>query len=392
MTNVFAPHGIDEFFAQYFEREPMLVERGEPAYFQDVYSVSAVEDALVAGSREPANFALVKAGAEEIAPHAFTARRMPARWRETGRPAEIHVDARAVLAFFERGYTLVVKDAGRFHAPLQRCCTELQRDLDGYVLANAYFTPPRSQGFAPHHDTHDTLTIQLDGEKRWRIYEPLVRLPKETQPFPSGAKVAGLQPRRDVTLRPGDTLYIPRGFPHEALTSEQRSLHVTFALVPVRAVDVLEMLLRIAADGDVELRRACARGWADDPQFARHVQERLLPAFVAACTPQRIALAREVLLKDTVALARADVRGAFDRVRTPLDPNAFVRFRRDIPLSVRAGESAVEIIAPGRALAFSLALREAIERLSVDGAPANELDPELVRTLFLEGLVEEEMR
>jgi ribosomal protein L16 Arg81 hydroxylase len=132
----------------------------------------------------------------------------------------------------------------------------LQRDLMAFAQPNVYFTPPSAQGFQVHHDTHDTLTAQIAGEKTWRIYEPIIQLPLESQPFHSGTKVEGLKLLDEVHLRAGDTLYIPRGFPHEAKTSDSVSLHCTFALAPVRVTDVMDLALRIAGDQDVELRHA----------------------------------------------------------------------------------------------------------------------------------------
>ena len=251
-----APHNTAEFFAQHFEKLPLHVERNDPAYFADVYSIADVEDSLVVGAREPENFALVKAGSPEVSEDDFTYERPSVRWRLTGKGPRRWIDARKVISYFADGYTLIIKDAALFSARLQRFCNYLQRDLMAFAQPNVYFTPPSAQGFQVHHDTHDTLTAQVVGEKTWRIYEPIIQLPLESQPFHSGTKVEGLKLLDEVRLLAGDTLYIPRGFPHEAKTSDSVSLHCTFALAPVRVTDVMDLALRIAGDQDVELRHA----------------------------------------------------------------------------------------------------------------------------------------
>ena len=63
-----------------------------------------------------------------------------------------------------------------------RFCRDLADELGHATQCNAYVTPPGSQGFAPHHDTHDVFVLQVDGHKRWNIYEPLIRLPLKSQP------------------------------------------------------------------------------------------------------------------------------------------------------------------------------------------------------------------
>jgi len=39
------------------------------------------------------------------------------------------------------------------------------------VGANVYLTPAGTQGFAPHFDDVEVFMLQLEGKKRWRLYE-----------------------------------------------------------------------------------------------------------------------------------------------------------------------------------------------------------------------------
>ena len=34
-----------------------------------------------------------------------------------------------------------------------------------------------AQGFKVHHDTHDVFCLQVEGEKRWLVYPPVLELP-----------------------------------------------------------------------------------------------------------------------------------------------------------------------------------------------------------------------
>ena len=100
-----APHNTAEFFAAAFREAPLHVERNDPAYFADVYSIADVEDSLVVGAREPENFALVKAGSPEVFEDDFTYERPSVRWRLTGKGPRRWIDARKVdLVFCRRLY------------------------------------------------------------------------------------------------------------------------------------------------------------------------------------------------------------------------------------------------------------------------------------------------
>jgi hypothetical protein len=374
------------------------VERNDPAYFSAVYGIGDVEDALVVGAREPDNFALVKAGSPEIEQDDFTYERPSIRWRLTGKGPRRWVDARKMVSSYAEGYTLIIKDAALFSARLQRFCNALQRHLMAFAQPNVYFTPPAAQGFQVHHDTHDTLTAQLAGEKTWRIYEPLVALPLESQPFHSGTKVEGLKLLREVHLRPGDTLYIPRGFPHEASTSQTLSLHCTFALAPVRITDVLDLAMRIAGDRDVELRRSLSPellGRADTAaKLGEFLESRLTQTFDSA----RMQLALEIALNELFRLTRPNAEGAFDQALKTFEITGSTRVRIDdgVPyLARRRADGGVELVIAGKVVAFPPICKAAFERLQQGPAAAGDLDPSLspehrsllIKLLVLEGLV-----
>ena len=105
----------------------------------------------------------------------------------------------------------------------------LQEFFGCFVGANVYLTPPGSQGFAPHYDDIEAFVLQLEGQKRWRLYDP--RTPDEVLPRVSSQNFEQDELGEcilDVVLEPGDLLYFPRGVIHQAVTQdENHSLHIT---------------------------------------------------------------------------------------------------------------------------------------------------------------------
>ena len=115
--------------------------------------------------------------------------------------------------------------------PLWRMLSQLEELFGCMAGANAYLTPAGSQGFAPHWDDIDALVLQLEGTKEWRVYAP--RTSDETLPRFSSPNLLPDELGRligQVTLRPGDLLYLPRGFVHQAAAQTHPSLHVTASL------------------------------------------------------------------------------------------------------------------------------------------------------------------
>ncbi len=174
------------------------------------------------------------------------------------RPGSFTHTARAdrVAAEFAAGATIVLQALQLHWHPAALYCRGLEQRFGFPVQANAYYTPASAQGFAVHHDTHDVFVLQVAGRKRWRFYAPVAELPLKTQRWSASLGDPG-EPVHDLTLGPGDTLYLPRGWPHEAFTSDVESLHITVGLHPPTRLDALRAALDDCAD-DVEFRRTGA--------------------------------------------------------------------------------------------------------------------------------------
>ena len=64
----------------------------------------------------------------------------------------------------------------------------------------------------------------------------------------------------ELTLTAGDLLYIPRGFLHEAWTTDEPSTHITVGLHVVRWLDLLSVALAQVSNRDVRFRQALPTG------------------------------------------------------------------------------------------------------------------------------------
>ncbi|HET9508173.1 MAG TPA: cupin domain-containing protein [Gaiellaceae bacterium] len=243
-----APVEAERFLAEHWERQPLVVPRDEEGRFDDLLAVRDVERLITETAIRTPAFRLVQAGATPIAYAADLS------WRPE--PFTGVADVPRVLAAFEAGATIVLQALHHSWLPLARYCRHLEAYLGHPAQANAYFTPRGSQGLPVHHDTHEVLSLQVAGEKRWLVYEPALELPLKSQRYRSALGAPG-EPVLDVTLRAGDTLYLPRGWLHQALTSGTDSLHITVGVNVRTWLDEARAALDDAGD-DVALRRAAA--------------------------------------------------------------------------------------------------------------------------------------
>ena len=150
---------------------------------------------------------------------------------------------RGALAWFQRGYSLVIDKLERHWASVATLARKLERSLGlSHVSCNLYLTPANNaSGFEAHWDWMDVIVIQLEGTKLWSVARnPTVYLSTESlKRKPTPKELMSLKRYDDVLLNPGDILYIPRGTIHNASTpvaSAEPSLHVTFGLEPTNCL------------------------------------------------------------------------------------------------------------------------------------------------------------
>ncbi|WP_419858279.1 cupin domain-containing protein [Candidatus Palauibacter irciniicola] len=140
------------------------------------------------------------------------------------------VDPAKVARLFADGATVIFEALHDRHEPLGRLCGALTAHSGARTQTNIYLTPPRAQGFKPHWDTHDVFVLQVEGSKRWRLYDGGRLAPLRSERFDPAIHEPG-PVLAEFTLSAGDVLYVPRGIMHAAESLEDTSLHITLGMI-----------------------------------------------------------------------------------------------------------------------------------------------------------------
>lgn len=356
--------------------------------FDDLFSLTAADEALAErGLRRPA-VRLVRDG-DVLAPSLWTRRaRTGSVW------VDDVVDPAKALALFGDGATIVFQSLQRWWPPVSEFCRDLAHSLNHPVQANAYLTPAGAAGLDPHHDTHDVFVLQVHGSKAWTVREPVIvdPLPAHSSKHDDAARQPTLF---EVELRPGDCLYLPRGFVHSARAQHEASLHLTIGVLATTASDIVQSLVERALGEVPSLRRAlpalgaaevttadvksvvadviCWLERVDTSEVARGVQ---------AQRP-RASASMKGHLHDLVGLAS-------------LDAGTTVVLREGVSPATQRRNDQVVIEVPGRRILAPEGVAPAVDRL-LDGSPhrvgdlGDVLDEPsamvLVRRLVREGLL-----
>lgn len=292
------PIAKGEFLDGHCERRPLVVARTDPGRFDSVLADADVERLVCETAIRTPAFRLVKDGVQ-LAPSTYTT---DIAWRPGSFSGTVLVDR--VAEEHAAGATIVLQALHLHWHAAATYCRGLEIELGWPVQANAYRTPASSQGFGVHHDTHDVFVLQVSGHKRWRVYEPVVELPLKTQRWTSADAARLGEPVHDLTLQAGDTLYLPRGWPHAATAADADSLHITVGLHPPTRIDALRAALTECAD-DVDFRRVLDAGGEVPEELLERLAARLDPDAVARRARRRFVDGRRPILDGQLTQLRA---------------------------------------------------------------------------------------
>jgi hypothetical protein len=281
-------------------------------------------------------------------------------------------------------------------------------------------TPPQSRGFDDHYDVHDVFVLQVDGEKRWRVHEPVHEAPLRDQPWTDHRSAveaaARTEPVIDVVLRPGDCLYLPRGYLHAATALGETSTHLTFGVHTWTrhhlADELVHAALRALAD-DADTRRSLPLGvTVGDPSDVADEVEAVRRALADAIKDVATDVVAARLAQRSRASGRAAPVGPLAQLRTAGrigDPDVRLRLRPHLAATLENGPDGHGPTGHPvlRSRAGDVDLTEsdvpAVERLLAAARPTDaamptrapdtvadvlmDLDPDLVRRLVLAGVL-----
>lgn len=239
---------LEEFYSQYWEKEPLLVQADddEKTRFDGLMSLSGIRRLL---KDQPMSYGKDLNVTRYVESVDGVKRRLTLD--QTSEGEFVMADARDVWANFDDGCTVRLLCPHQHNDTVHALLSTLETEWGCMVGANAYLTPPsEAQGFAPHYDDIEAFILQLEGRKRWKVYEPLSKahvLPRRSSGDYTEQDLKNIEPVLDVVLGPGDLLYMPRGWIHQACTlptSREHSLHLTVSAMQQWAwIDFLELLV-----------------------------------------------------------------------------------------------------------------------------------------------------
>ncbi|MEM7170034.1 MAG: cupin domain-containing protein [Pseudomonadota bacterium] len=355
LARLIAPNRVSDFANEYWEKNPLIVQRGDRDYFADVLSLEDIDKVLSELTFRREDMRVVDS-LESVTQGDFMSGR--------------EVDVAKVFSLFGAGASIVFERLDGKWPPLRHLCRAVEQEIRQPAQANVYLTPgsshgrqsEKAQGLKRHYDTHDVFVLQVAGSKTWRLFETARQLPlKDEKPNPPD--YAEMEPVNTFDLEAGDTLYIPRGFVHEAEATEETSLHVTLGLISYTWKDLLIEAVDDLIRQDPLLRKSLPFGIGRDDKTRSEVLDSVVDC-----------------LRDSGAMGRAwsNIENHFVQSRRPIlegqltqlaalesiDAKTIVGPRATAMYEIEKREENVVLLFHGAEVAFPAFVEEALRYVS----------------------------
>jgi ribosomal protein L16 Arg81 hydroxylase len=271
-AELLAPFDEQTFRRVYLHQKPLHI-RGSAGRFAAAMSWDLLNGLLNQSSIwSPVNFQLAADG-PRLPPDAYC----DVQPGPGGAPQHrVNLDKARTL--MRDGATLVLNDIDLLTPGLRQLAALLQAATGTKSQANLYCSWQQKPGFGSHFDTHDVYALHVSGTKTWTIYGKAFDDPIAHPRFKALGndfhRANRGQISQTVHMQPGDLLYIPRGWYHDALATSPGTIHIAFGLTAPIGLDVLRLLSERAVDDALFRADLVGQdGQVDQAWLADHLQQ-----------------------------------------------------------------------------------------------------------------------
>jgi ribosomal protein L16 Arg81 hydroxylase len=225
---VISPLTREKFLTNYWGKSFVRLP-GRPRRFESLLPWSELNQILEQHRLQPPRFRLFQDG-KPVEPSRYLS------VRAQGSPASLK--SADLMNCLYAGATLVLDQVDELAPRVRELAVDFEEVLRIYTTVNLYAGWRTQKGFDLHWDSQDTIILQLDGRKHWKVYRPTRLHPsKKDVDKPSEPKE---DPVWDGILENGAMIYMPRGWWHVAYPLDEPSLHLTVTIAPAHGSQLLK--------------------------------------------------------------------------------------------------------------------------------------------------------
>lgn len=140
-------------------------------------------------------------------------------WEEQAWLSDVNTYPPTMLYTILNKYSCYISDASRVNSKVNEICKDLEYILGYPTDAHIYFAASNncSQGFPVHWDWSHNFIVQVEGKTNFKVWD--------IEADPNAERIIDILPKDpvlDVTMEPGDVIFIPERIYHQAISLTKR--------------------------------------------------------------------------------------------------------------------------------------------------------------------------
>ena len=285
-----APLSAEQFFREFWEQKPLHISRPDYRHFASLLSIGEIETALSCHPFSYPSVQLTRAN-QPVAIEDYT-------------DSEQRIVLSQLTRHYQQGATIVLSSAHQVVATLNQLTRNVQAALQLRSQASVSLSPPGGKSFNAHFDSFDAFILQISGSSTFRLYGGGGELPfSENLSNPQDVEVGNLT--EEIQLNAGDTLYIPRGLIHDAVSDESHpSLHITLRVTALTLGSLFQKIVQLASEKNVRYRQSIESSeWhqtsGTSQATLQNTQQLFSEVFTAEIYSEALARLRDEIALDT---------------------------------------------------------------------------------------------
>lgn len=240
-----APVEPERFFTDYYGRQPLHIPAGQLDKPGRTVTWAQINEIMAMTSIWSDSSLELALDGRSLPPQTYCYEGLDREGKRTLRP-----DIMRVQELIARGATVVLNYVDTLVPGIRGTATAVGSAVGAPISVSLFASWQKVQGYNVHFDTQNVFALQVVGRKTWKIFANREENPARIPGFDSTSVSPEEADKRkgplllEVTLAPGDLLYVPPGFYHQALAETDASVHVGYGACHFVVQDFVNLLVR----------------------------------------------------------------------------------------------------------------------------------------------------
>jgi ribosomal protein L16 Arg81 hydroxylase len=215
------PISKNKFVSDYLDQKPFINSRNQPEYYARYVDLADIDNLLRLSEGLCTINVQLKHPFKKFCPEEYT------KYTQV-RNAHVKLKQdvqRALELLVDEDATIQIDGLQNVWSPANRFEEALNRVFNCRASTTVLISSMNSPNFHPQYETCDMFILPVSGKRLWKIFSPIAKLPLGVHKQ-ENVDESLLDQQLETVVKPGDLIYIPRGFVYRSESLNEYSVEL----------------------------------------------------------------------------------------------------------------------------------------------------------------------